>query len=99
MSLGVFSIFYGAFMALAQKDIRRFFAYASVSHVGFMAVGFLSLQTSGIYGALWIMFTEVFCVLGIFLVMEELHVQGYSYLIEKQKGLYKVAPQKRTEAF
>ncbi|HQF16610.1 MAG: F(420)H(2) dehydrogenase subunit M [Methanosaeta sp. PtaB.Bin039] len=52
--IGVVSIIYGAFLALAQKDIKKLVAYSSISHMGFVTLGsvaaigamapFLSLQ-------------------------------------------------------
>lgn len=37
--LGVVSMVYGAFAALAQKDFKRMVAYSSVSHMGYVMVG------------------------------------------------------------
>jgi NADH-quinone oxidoreductase subunit M len=37
--LGVFSILYGAFAALAQTDFKRLVAYSSVSHMGYVLLG------------------------------------------------------------
>ena len=37
--LGVFSIIYGAFAALAQTDFKRMVAYSSVSHMGYVLLG------------------------------------------------------------
>lgn len=37
--LGVFSIIYGAFAALAQTDFKRLVAYSSVSHMGYVLLG------------------------------------------------------------
>jgi NADH-quinone oxidoreductase subunit M len=38
-SLGVLSMVYGAFAALAQKDFKRLVAYSSVSHMGYVVLG------------------------------------------------------------
>ncbi|WP_254509762.1 complex I subunit 4 family protein [Anatilimnocola floriformis] len=38
-SLGVISMVYGAFAALAQKDFKRMVAYSSVSHMGYVLLG------------------------------------------------------------
>ncbi|GAA4434239.1 NADH-quinone oxidoreductase subunit M [Bremerella cremea] len=38
-SVGVFSMVYGAFAALAQKDFKRMVAYSSVSHMGYVVLG------------------------------------------------------------
>ncbi len=37
--LGVWSIIYGAFAALAQTDFKRMVAYSSVSHMGYVLLG------------------------------------------------------------
>jgi NADH-quinone oxidoreductase subunit M len=37
--LGVVSMVYGAFAALAQKDFKRMVAYSSVSHMGYVVLG------------------------------------------------------------
>ncbi|WP_425614351.1 NuoM family protein [Anatilimnocola sp. NA78] len=38
-TLGVVSMVYGAFAALAQKDFKRMVAYSSVSHMGYVLLG------------------------------------------------------------
>ena len=37
--VGVLSLIYGAFAALAQKDFKRMVAYSSVSHMGYVVLG------------------------------------------------------------
>ncbi len=37
--IGVVSMIYGAFAALAQKDFKRMVAYSSVSHMGYVVLG------------------------------------------------------------
>ncbi len=39
VGVGVLSMVYGAFAALAQKDFKRLVAYSSVSHMGYVVVG------------------------------------------------------------
>src|SRR4029078_1105054 len=38
-TVGVVSMFYGAFAAMAQKDFKRLVAYSSVSHMGYVVLG------------------------------------------------------------
>jgi NADH-quinone oxidoreductase subunit M len=38
-AIGVFSALYGAFVALAQTDLKRLVAYTSVNHMGYVVVG------------------------------------------------------------
>ena len=37
--IGVVSMVYGAFAAMAQKDFKRLVAYSSVSHMGYVLLG------------------------------------------------------------
>ncbi len=37
--IGIVSMVYGAFVALAQKDFKRLVAYSSVSHMGYVVLG------------------------------------------------------------
>jgi len=46
--LGVISILYGAFVCLAQDDLKRLVAFSSVSHMGFVTLGI----ASGVYASL-----------------------------------------------
>ena len=39
VTLGVFSALYGAFVVLAQTDLKRLVAYTSVNHMGYVVVG------------------------------------------------------------
>lgn len=38
ITLGMIGVFYGAFLAFAQTDIKRLLAYTSVSHMGFVVL-------------------------------------------------------------
>ncbi|MDH5681149.1 MAG: NADH-quinone oxidoreductase subunit M [Spirochaetota bacterium] len=44
--LAVIGIIYGAFMALAQTDIKKLIAYSSVSHLGFVMLGLFAFTAS-----------------------------------------------------
>jgi NADH-quinone oxidoreductase subunit M len=39
VALGIISMIYGAFAAMAQKDFKRLVAYSSVSHMGYVVLG------------------------------------------------------------
>ncbi len=39
LAFGVFSALYGAFVALAQSDLKRLIAYTSVNHMGYVVIG------------------------------------------------------------
>lgn len=49
----VVTIVVGAVMACAQKDVRLVFAYASLSHMGFVLLGMVAMNDNGVQGALF----------------------------------------------
>ena len=52
MGLAVVGIIYGAFVAIAQTDIKRVLAYSSLSHIGFILLGvFAASAMAGEAGA------------------------------------------------
>jgi NADH:ubiquinone oxidoreductase subunit 4 (subunit M) len=56
--LGTLSILYGALNALAADDLKRMVAYSSVSHMGFVLVGISALNTEGVSGAVYQLFSH-----------------------------------------
>jgi len=52
-ALAVIGIVYGALACLAQRDLKRMIAYSSIGHMGFVLLGFATLTTAGINGALF----------------------------------------------
>jgi NADH-quinone oxidoreductase subunit M len=50
VAIGVISIVYGAFAALAQTDFKRLVAYSSVSHMGYVLLGIAVWKISEITG-------------------------------------------------
>ena len=49
--LSIIAIIYGAYMALAQADLKKLIAYSSVSHMGFVTLGLFMFNIQGIEGA------------------------------------------------
>lgn len=56
--LAVIGIVYGALVALVQKDFKFVIGYSSVSHMGFVLLGLLTLNTVGLSGAVLQMFSH-----------------------------------------
>ena len=53
--IGVVAMLYGGLIALAQKNMRRMLAYASVSHVGMVVAGIFTLNAAGLQGSVMAM--------------------------------------------
>jgi NADH-quinone oxidoreductase subunit M len=56
--LAVIGIVYGATVALVQRDFKFVIGYSSVSHMGFVLLGLLSLNRFGLSGAVLQMFSH-----------------------------------------
>src|ERR1043166_2567400 len=56
--LSVIGIVYGAMVALVQKDFKFVIGYSSVSHMGFVLLGLVTLNEVGLSGAVLQMFSH-----------------------------------------
>src|ERR1700723_2897928 len=56
--LALVGIVYGASIALVQKDLKFVVGYSSVSHMGFVLLGLMTLNQVGLSGAVYQMFSH-----------------------------------------
>jgi NADH-quinone oxidoreductase subunit M len=83
--LAVIGIVYGAMVALVQKDFKFVIGYSSVSHMGFILLGLMTLNQIGISGAVVQMFSHgilaglLFAVVGR-MVYERTHTRELAKL-------------------
>ncbi len=56
--LAIIGIVYGALVALVQKDFKFVIGYSSVSHMGFILLGLMTLNQIGLSGAVMQMFSH-----------------------------------------
>jgi NADH-quinone oxidoreductase subunit M len=71
--LGVIGLLYGALAAMAQSNLRRLLAYASMSHVGMVLLGIASFSLEGVQGALFMLLNFTLVAGGLFLLIGFLH--------------------------
>jgi NADH-quinone oxidoreductase subunit M len=92
VGLGVISIIYGGLNALAQKDLKKMIAYSSVSHMGFVFLGFASLTSEGVSGAIYQMFSHGLLSAMLFLVVGVLYDRTHNRMIDDYRGLASQMP-------
>ena len=92
MTLAVFSVLYGALLAIGQNDIRRLIAYTSISHFGFIVLGIFAFTSQGQAGSALYMFNHGISTAALFLVTGFLISRRGSKLITDYGGVEKVAP-------
>ncbi len=90
--LGIVGIIYGALLAYAQKDAKKLIAYSSISHLGFVVLGLMSLSIQGVEGAIFIMIAHGITSGGLFLGFGMLYERRHTRLMSEYGGLWKVMP-------
>ena len=82
MTLSVIGIIYGAIVAAMQDDVKKLVAYSSVSHMGFVMLGILSLHHTGVMGGAYqqinhgISTGALFLLIG--LIYERIHTRKFA---------------------
>lgn len=84
--LGLISVLYGAFCAMAQDDMKKLIAYSSVSHMGFVMLGLAAMTTQGMNGAVLQMFNHGTSTAMMFLLIGILYERSHHRWIVKPDG-------------
>lgn len=84
--LCIIGVLYGAFVALQQDDIKRFLAFASLSHVGFVAAGAYSLTFDGIQGSIILIVAHGVAIIGLFYAAEIIRIRTEKSKISEMGG-------------
>jgi NADH-quinone oxidoreductase subunit M len=87
IGLSLTAILYGAYMALAQADLKKLIAYSSVSHMGFVTLGIFVLNAQGIEGAILQMINHGITTGALFLCVGIIYERTHSRLIADNAGL------------
>ncbi|MFQ5508143.1 MAG: NADH-quinone oxidoreductase subunit M [Leptospirillia bacterium] len=90
--LSVIAIVYGAYMALAQSDIKKLIAYSSVSHMGFITIGMFVYNQQGIEGAILQMINHGVTTGALFLCVGIIYDRRHTREISEYGGLAKTMP-------
>lgn len=72
----ILSLVVGSFAGLWQKNIQRLLAYSSISHIGFILLGFLSINNESISGVFIYVFIYVIMVIATFFIIYYLKIAG-----------------------
>jgi len=92
MILSVVSIIYGACLALVQTDIKKIIAYSSISHLGYVMLGLVSLDLIGIQGAIIQMVSHGLVAGGLFMMVGMIYERCHTRELAHYGGLAKLLP-------
>ena len=91
-TLAVVSIIYGACLALVQTDIKKIIAYSSISHLGYVMLGLVSLDILGIQGAIVQMVSHGIVAGGLFLMVGMIYERCHTRDLAAYGGIAKLLP-------
>ena len=92
MALGAFGIVYGAFLAMAQTDVKRLVACSSVSHLGYVVLGMFALTEAGVRGSLLQMVNHGLSTGLLFLLVGMIYERRHTRAIDQYGGIASVMP-------
>ncbi|NNC23258.1 NADH-quinone oxidoreductase subunit M [Salinisphaera sp. USBA-960] len=75
MILGLIGIYYGAIVAFAQSDMKRFIGYTSIAHMGFVLIGIYAGTLLSIQGAILQLVASALSTAGLFLVSSQVYTR------------------------
>jgi NADH-quinone oxidoreductase subunit M len=89
---GTIAAVYGAFSALAQRDLKFVIGYSSVSHMGYVIVGICTLSLVGLTGAVLQMFAHGIMTALFFALVGSIYDQAHTREIGIFSGLARTMP-------
>ena len=91
--MAILSMVIGNITAIAQKKIKRMLAYSTISHIGFVLLGFYVGTISGVQASIFYLSTYIIMTLAVFGLVILLSSSRKSIeLIDDLKGLSQTHP-------
>src|SRR5574340_463931 len=92
IALSLIAVVYIGFVALVQADMKKLIAYSSISHMGFVTLGFFIFNQLGVEGALVQMISHGFVSGAMFLCIGVLYDRVHSRQISDYGGVVNTMP-------
>jgi len=92
ITLSLIAVIYIGFVALVQSDMKKLIAYSSISHMGFVTLGFFLFSQLGVEGALAQMISHGFVSAAMFLCVGVMYDRMHSRLIADYGGVVNTMP-------
>ncbi len=92
IALSLIAVIYIGLVALAQTDMKKLVAYSSISHMGFVTIGFFIFNSQGMEGGLVQMVSHGFISAAMFLCIGVLYDRVHSREISAYGGVVNTMP-------
>lgn len=90
--LCILGVIYGSIIVLKHDNIKRFFAYVSLAHVGLISAGIYSVTFDGLLGAVIMIMAHGFGTVGLFFAGDIIFRRTQKYKISQMGGIKSQAP-------
>ncbi len=90
--LGIIGLFYAAWIANLQRDIKRIVAYSSISHLGLVLIGLAAWNQIAWEGSMLLMINHGITTAAVFIAIALFHRRTGTRDIEKLGGLWQSQP-------
>jgi len=90
--LGLIGVYYGAYVAMVQPDMKKLVAYSSVSHLGYIMLGMFAMNSIGMEGSIIQMVNHGISTGALFLIVGVIYERMHTRLIDNYSGLAAVMP-------
>jgi NADH-quinone oxidoreductase subunit M len=91
-ALALFGLFYAAWNAYRQDDVKRLLAYSSVSHLGLIVLGLAAWNATAWQGSLLLMITHGIVTGALFALVAMLRARTGTVALTELGGLWGAAP-------
>src|SRR5690348_356448 len=92
VALSLIAIAYIGLVTLVQADMKRLIAYSSISHMGFVTLGFFLFNALGVEGGLVQMISHGFVSAAMFLCVGVLYDRMHTRMISDYGGVVNTMP-------
>ncbi len=92
ITLSLIAVVYIGLVALVQEDMKKLIAYSSISHMGFVTLGFFIFNAQGIEGGIIQMVSHGFISGAMFLCVGMMYDRTHSRLISDYGGVANKMP-------
>lgn len=92
ITLGIIGVVYAGIIAIKQSDIKRLFAFSSISHVGLIAAGIMLFDKDTLSAVFIQMANHSLVAVGLFLAADVLESRLGTRKLAEMGGVAKLAP-------
>ena len=92
ITISLIAIVYIGFVALVQTDMKKLIAYSSISHMGFVTLGFFLFNQLGVEGGLAQMVSHGFVSAAMFLCVGVMYDRMHTRMIADYGGVVNTMP-------